>query len=113
MTQANTTYHRKWRAANRDKANANSKASRAKRPRAEINAYQQAYRKRNAEKRRAWERIQYRVEKRGTWPKPEVFVCSDCSAQATDYHHEDYALWWSVEPLCRACHMNRHHPQEV
>ena len=46
---------------------------------------------------------------RGAWPVPCVFVCSDCGmAKAQEYHHEDYSLWWSVEPLCRRCHGKRH-----
>jgi hypothetical protein len=37
-----------------------------------------------------------------------VFKCSDCNAQAGHFHHEDYSLWWSVEPLCHKCHGVRH-----
>ena len=44
----------------------------------------------------------------GKWPKAKVFKCSDCEAQAAQYHHEDYSLWWSVEPLCVKCHRRRH-----
>ena len=101
----------KWRSENRAKSNEISKAARAKRPRSEINAWQREYRKRNAEKRRAWERIQYRVQTKHTWPGPSLFLCSDCSLPAEHYHHEDYSLWWSVEPLCRICHMKRHHSE--
>ena len=44
-------------------------------------------------------RVNYRVES-GQWPPARFFQCSDCNAQAQHYHHEDYLLWWSVEPLC-------------
>ena len=44
----------------------------------------------------------------GKWPKAKIFKCSDCEAQAYEYHHEDYSQWWGVEPLCRKCHRKRH-----
>ena len=60
------------------------------------------------EKNRARQKVNYRVVQRRSWPKASVFKCSDCNAQAAHYHHEDYALWWSVEPLCHKCHGVRH-----
>ncbi len=41
-------------------------------------------------------------------PHASFFLCTDCDARAVHYHHEDYSLWWSVEPLCYACHGKRH-----
>ena len=49
----------------------------------------------------------------GKWPKPEIFLCTDCgSVKAEQYHHEDYSQWWNVEPLCRTCHVSRHSQTE-
>ena len=53
-------------------------------------------------------RVGNRVRRFKTWPRPEFFLCSDCDAKAMEYHHEDYELWWSVEPLCKTCHVKRH-----
>ena len=64
-------------------------------------------RRNNRLKENARRRVNYRVES-GQWPRASVFQCSDCSAQAAHYHHEDYSLWWSVEPLCTKCHGIRH-----
>ena len=61
----------------------------------------------NQEKVEAHAKVNRRV-RAGLWPKASVFVCSDCVEPALDYHHENYALWWSVEPLCRVCHKKRH-----
>ena len=52
-------------------------------------------------------RVRNRV-RRKTWPHVSVFTCSDCVDRAQEYHHEDYSLWWSVEPLCKSCHLARH-----
>ena len=41
-------------------------------------------------------------------PHPSFFLCTDCNQRAVHYHHEDYLLWWSVEPLCHDCHGKRH-----
>jgi hypothetical protein len=41
-------------------------------------------------------------------PHASFFLCTDCDQRAVHYHHEDYNLWWSVEPLCHACHGIRH-----
>jgi hypothetical protein len=41
-------------------------------------------------------------------PHPSVFLCTDCDKHADHYHHEDYNIWWSIEPLCHACHGKRH-----
>jgi hypothetical protein len=44
-------------------------------------------------------------------PHPSFFLCTDCDQRATHYHHEDYSLWWSIEPLCHTCHGKRHRKQ--
>lgn len=62
---------------------------------------------RNPEKVRAQQLVSKRVS-RGKWPKASFFKCTDCNLQAVHYHHEDYSLWWSVEPLCLSCHYKRH-----
>ena len=41
-------------------------------------------------------------------PHASFFLCTDCNNHAAEYHHEDYSLWWFIEPLCRACHGKRH-----
>jgi hypothetical protein len=56
---------------------------------------------------RASDRIGARI-RRGTWPRPSVFLCTDCDKHAEEYHHPnyDYPLW--VEPLCKECHLKIH-----
>ena len=41
-------------------------------------------------------------------PHASFFLCTDCTNHAVHYHHEDYSLWWFIEPLCHACHGKRH-----
>jgi hypothetical protein len=41
-------------------------------------------------------------------PPASFFLCTDCNNKAQHYHHEDYSLWWSIEPLCFVCHGKRH-----
>ena len=41
-------------------------------------------------------------------PHASFFLCTDCNNKAQHYHHEDYSLWWSIEPLCYVCHGKRH-----
>ena len=62
---------------------------------------------RHPEKVKARRRVSYRVSSH-KWARAAFFKCSDCDAQAQCYHHEDYSLWWSVEPLCNKCHGKRH-----
>ena len=52
-------------------------------------------------------RISARV-RRGTSPRPSVFLCTYCDSRALEYHHPDYdqPLW--VEPLCQQCHLKIH-----
>ena len=64
-------------------------------------------REKNLQRSRAWKRVAIRVARR-KWPWVGFFKCTDCDAQAQSYHHEDYSLWWSVEPLCHKCHGIRH-----
>ena len=95
-------YCRKWRLANPDydrEYKKNHKEEKA--------ACEDRHRARFPERSSARGKVNYRVAK-GKWPKPSVFICTDCSAPAEHYHHEDYSIWWSVEPLCRACHVKRH-----
>ena len=64
-------------------------------------------RERHPEKVKARNKVNYRVYAR-KWVRAAFFKCSDCDSQAQCYHHEDYSLWWSVEPLCHKCHGLRH-----
>nr|BAR35306.1 hypothetical protein [uncultured Mediterranean phage uvMED] len=61
-------------------------------------------------KRKARNLINIRIAK-GQWPRASVFTCTDCNAPAREYHHENYEQWWSIEPLCRSCHVIRHDHQ--
>lgn len=65
------------------------------------------YRARNPQKASAQRWVQHQVERKN-WPPVGFFRCSDCDARAQNYHHEDYELRWSVEPLCTSCHGKRH-----
>ena len=56
----------------------------------------------------AREFVRKRVNTQRLWPVASFFKCSDCDQQAQEYHHEDYDLPWSVEPLCHKCHGIRH-----
>ena len=60
------------------------------------------------QKMNARARVRNRVSIQHKWPKPGFFLCSECPKPAQEYHHGDYSLWWSVEPLCKACHGKRH-----
>ena len=93
---ANPDYHKKYNRTNREKI----KENRA------------IYEESNRNKINARQRVNYRVNTISSWPLPSAFKCSDCNAQAVEYHHEDYSLWWSVEPLCKACHGKRHYGRE-
>ena len=72
-------------------------------------AYMREYRLRPGHllKEAARSKVNDRIKK-GRWPKAVFFLCTDCPKNAEHYHHEDYSLWWSVEPLCRTCHGGRH-----
>ena len=99
---------RRWTAANKEQKAAKAKEWWDRNPekRAE---YHKAKLERpgEREKERARAHVRERVH-RGKWPAAGFFKCSDCSAQAQHYHHEDYGQWWNVEPLCIDCHAKRH-----
>lgn len=47
----------------------------------------------------------------GQLPRVNTLLCSDCGAQASDYHHHngyERTHWLDVVPLCRKCHRHRH-----
>lgn len=49
---------------------------------------------------------------RGLLPQISTCTCVDCGAQAAEYHHHvgyEEAHWLDVIPLCRECHLARHH----
>ena len=50
----------------------------------------------------------YNAIQRGVLPQVSTCICIDCSAQAQEYHHEDYRKPLDVIPLCRKCHIQRH-----
>lgn len=87
-----------------------------------LKEYKQVWRRNNpeykrkdpeaAKRYRASDRIGARI-RRGTWPRPSVFLCTDCNNYAEEYHHPDYdyPLW--VEPLCKECHLTIHGKQPL
>ena len=66
-------------------------------------ANKEKYKLRNSARSKVRNRVRYKK-----WAPPELFTCTDCSAKAEHYHHEDYSQWWNVEPLCQPCHGKRH-----
>ena len=59
------------------------------------------------ERNSARSKVRNRVRSK-KWASPALFTCTDCSAKAEHYHHENYSQWWNVEPLCQVCHGKRH-----
>jgi hypothetical protein len=99
-------YQREWRAKNRDKVRKHQRKW------AQSAKGRQVLRER--EKRlvgtiesKARNMIKNRINRKKI-PHPSFFLCTDCNKHAKHYHHEDYSLWWSVEPLCHSCHGKRH-----
>ena len=106
MPTNNPDYMRQWRANNKDKVReyqhrwaSSSKGKEILRLREErlIGTIEAKARK----------MIKNRVHRK-KMPHASFFLCTDCDDRAVHYHHEDYSLWWSVEPLCHACHGKRH-----
>ena len=95
--------HRRWRAAN-----PGYYAEYRRKNKAKVDETLARSNAKHPERRRARERVNSRVLTQHQWPSASFFKCTDCSAQASHYHHEDYSLWWSVEPLCHKCHGVRH-----
>ena len=89
----NPEYQREWATANPDYRREYGKVFRQKPEQVEKNA--------------ARSKVGHRIRS-GEWPQASFFICTDCSLPAKEYHHEDYDLWWSVEPLCLTCHGKRH-----
>jgi hypothetical protein len=80
-----------WKARNKDR----------------VAAHERKHKEAYPERFEARDRVNHRV-RHGYWPKPSFFACTDCGTRAAEYHHEDYSLWWSVLPLCKDCHVDRH-----
>ena len=106
MSPGNREYQRQWRANNRDKVreyqrkwSASEKGQQALR-----NREQQLLGTLEAKARQMIKNRLYRKK----MPHASFFLCTDCNNHAVHYHHEDYSLWWSVEPLCHVCHGKRH-----
>ena len=55
----------------------------------------------------AWRQTNNKINTK-EWPKAAIFKCTDCNAQATHYHHPNYAYPLWVEPVCRQCHTKIH-----
>lgn len=51
---------------------------------------------------------------KGILPRAKTLMCADCGNPADEYHHHagyEEEHWLDVVPLCRECHLARHHPQ--
>ena len=103
--EARREKNRRWRAANPGYYADYRAKNKAKRDAQVVES-----KERHKDRDRARNKVRARVNNptRYQWPVASVFKCTDCDAQAQHYHHEDYALWWSVEPLCHKCHGVRH-----
>jgi hypothetical protein len=106
MSTNSYEYQREWRANNRDKVRE------YQRKWSSSQKGQQVLRNREQQlvgtlKAKARKMIKNRLHRK-KMPHASFFLCTDCNNHAVHYHHEDYSLWWSVEPLCHACHGKRH-----
>ena len=106
MSTNSRDYQRQWRANNRDKVRE------YQRKWAESDKGQQTLRAREQRlvgtlESKARKMIKNRLNRK-KMPYASFFLCTDCNDRAQHYHHEDYSLWWSIEPLCHACHGKRH-----
>jgi hypothetical protein len=106
MATKDPDYMRQWRANNKDKVReyqsrwaSSQKGKQALRRREEALVGTLEAKARKMIKNRIY---------RNKMPHASFFLCTDCTQRAVHYHHEDYSLWWSVEPLCHACHGKRH-----
>jgi hypothetical protein len=106
MPSNNPEYMRQWRAKNKDKVReyqvrwTNSESGK-------VFVRTRHERTVGTVQGKARKKISNRIYRK-KMPHPSFFLCTDCDARAAHYHHEDYSLWWSVEPLCHACHGKRH-----
>ena len=97
-----------WQQANLEKERARLKAWRKANPE-KIKNNNYKYEKNNPEKRAAHLAVRNAV-KHGALPRVSTCDCVDCGVPAVNYHHEDYSKPLEVEPLCKKCHVKRHHP---
>ena len=99
-------YQRAWKAKNREKVRAYQRAwSKTDKGRQLTRKYEECLS--GTIKAKARKMIKNRLNRK-KMPHASFFLCTDCDQRAVHYHHEDYNLWWSVEPLCHACHGKRH-----
>jgi len=49
----------------------------------------------------------WRAVRRGTLSDLRGGACSDCGRKCTTHDHRDYAKWWEVAAVCRACNVKR------
>ena len=103
----NPEKHKEWeRARDPEKRQASTNAWRAANPE-KHRGYSRQWRARNFKREQCHGKVNYRV-KRGLWPRPDVFRCTDCEARASVYHHPDYDFPLWIEPLCQPCHHEIH-----
>ena len=99
-------YQREWRDKNREKAQEHQrKWAASDKGKQVLQAREQRLRGTLEDKARKM--IKNRVARK-KMPHASFFLGTDCNERAQHYHHEDYKLWWSVEPLCHDCHGKRH-----
>ncbi len=69
-----------------------------------------AYRLAHLAKYKAHQKVASAIQ-RGAIFRASEYKCSDCEAQASEYHHYlGYAEehWFDIYPICRSCHKNTH-----
>lgn len=97
---------REWRARNKDKVREYQRKWAAS-PKGQEVLRQRELRKAGTIQSNARRMITNRVIRK-KMPPASFFLCTDCDKRAEHYHHEDYSIWWSVEPLCHSCHGKKH-----
>ena len=106
MSTNSRDYQRQWRTNNRDKVREyQRKWAESDKGRQTLCAREQ--RLVGTLESKARKMIKNRLNRK-KMPHASFFLCTDCNDRAQHYHHEDYSLWWSIEPLCHACHGRRH-----
>ena len=94
---------RERRAANKEKYSAKAKAWRDANP-----DYYMRHAAMFPEQRKARRAVNGEV-RAGRLPAASTCKCSECGAQAQEYHHPDYSKPLEVVPVCKACHTKIHY----
>jgi hypothetical protein len=109
MPSNNSEYQRAWRARNKERVKEHQRKWAQSAKGQEVLRLREQ-RVQGTPESKARGMIGNRIDRK-KMPHPSFFLCTDCDASAAHYHHEDYSIWWSVEPLCYSCHGKRHRKQ--